>query len=79
MRECIFASILYQLKLRLSDRVLVLCTQQTVGNIVEHCPTEQHWFLLHKTNFGAKVPEVQVADVSAVECDGACFLIVPTL
>jgi hypothetical protein len=66
MRKCILASILYQLELLLGGRVFMFCTEQTVGNIVEHCPTEQHGFLLHKTDLRAKVSKVQVADVSAI-------------
>jgi hypothetical protein len=66
MRKRILAGILYQLEFLLSGRVLVLRTQQTVSNIVEHCPTEQHWLLLHKTNLGAQVPEIQVAYVATM-------------
>jgi hypothetical protein len=71
MSICVLASILHQLKLFLSSRIFVLRAQKTMGNIFEHCPTKQDWFLLHKTNLGAKVSEVEVNDFSAVQRDCA--------
>jgi hypothetical protein len=53
--------------------------QEPISHIVEDCATEQHRFLLYKTNLSAEVPEVQVLDVLAVKCDRTCCLIVPSL
>jgi hypothetical protein len=58
LRKRILAGILHQLELFLSRRIFIFGTQKTVGNIIEHCPAEQHRLLLHETNLGAEISQI---------------------
>ena len=45
--------------------------KSTIGNILPDCSCEQENILLHDTDIGAKAVQSDIADIGAIDADGA--------